>query len=524
MAALSRQTDDLRSHLAKLKTQVSDVQAYVAGDRASQLVEANSKLITAALQAENIAEMAVNNLREVRHSSMFDALTHTANRALMFDQMVMALASAREHDDSVAILFLNIDHFRSINTKLGHAGGDAALRMVASRVGAVLCRTDVMSRHGGDEFLVLLPDIVDSANAEGIAKKILAAVATPHAFGDVMMNISASLGIAMYPRDGVTIESLIERADRAMYLSKTHGAGGFRFYQETDSEEANPSSPLSSQAMPTATFEHESLREARLVNLHDANQQLVMALLSSKELEERAQDAHRQQIKFMAMVAHELRGPLAPMSLAASLLTDWDTKDIAVLSRLQEIIERQVKHMTRLINDLVDGSRISTGKLRLQLSVIDLGKILRTAVEMCRPAMEMRNQQMSLELPPVPLPFQGDEVRLTQVFSNLLDNASKYSPVGGRIALIYSNVNGAMVVAVSDNGIGMSAEALAHVFDLFVQDPRGLEHSNGGLGIGLAVVRELVDAHGGHVSVSSKGIDSGSEFSVTLPSQRLMVG
>ncbi len=128
---------------------------------------------------------------------------------------------------------------------------------------------------------------------------------------------------------------------------------------------------------------------------------------------------------------------------------------------------------------------------------------------------------MSLELPPVPLPFQGDEVRLTQAFSNLLDNASKYSPVGGRIALIYSNVNGAMVVAVSDNVIGMSAKAWAHVFDLFVLDPRGLEHSNGGFGIGLAVVRELINAHGGHVSASSKGIDSGSEFSVTLPSKKL---
>jgi diguanylate cyclase (GGDEF)-like protein len=196
------------------------------------LNEAKSKLTTAARQAEKIAEMAVNNLREVRHSNKFDALTHTANRALMFDRVAMAMASAREHGNFVAILSLDIDHFRHINATLGHAGGDAILKIVASRVGCVLGKMDVMSRHGGDEFLVLLHDVADAVSAAIIAQSIMSTAAMPITLGDAVLNISVSLGIAMYPRDGTDIESLIERAGRAMYLSKSRGAGGFQFIKK----------------------------------------------------------------------------------------------------------------------------------------------------------------------------------------------------------------------------------------------------------------------------------------------------
>jgi len=524
MAALGRQTDELHAHLLSLQQELADVQRYVDGHRASQLLESNAKLVIAALSAEDVAELAIKNLREVRRSSMYDSLTCTANRALMFDRLTAAIASAHQIGTRLAVMFLDIDHFRRINTMLGHAAGDAVLKVVANRLASVLRDTDTVSRHGGDEFLVLLVDVTHSSDVVQVAEKILAAIAMPSSFGEVNVHISVSVGIAMYPEDGTDIDTLIERADKAMYQSKAQREGGFQFYAETalGAVNADWGMPLASVSDSELT-DRESMQASRLVDLRDANEQLVMAVLAAQEKEADAQDAHRQQIKFMAIVAHELRNPLAPLRLAASLLTDSGSESKQGLHRLQKIIDSQVKHMARLINDLIDGSRINTGKLRLQLDVVEIGGILRTAVETCRPAMEARHQQLTLRLPSAPLAFQGDTVRLTQVFSNLLDNASKYTPEAGQIALIFCELKESIVVTVLDNGIGISAEALPHIFDLFVQDAYGLTHSNGGLGIGLAVVRELVEAHGGTVSVSSKGLHLGSEFTATFPTRRLLM-
>ena len=251
-------------------------------------------------------------------------------------------------------------------------------------------------------------------------------------------------------------------------------------------------------------------------DLREANEQLVMAALSAQESEAHARQLHRQQIKFMAMVAHELRNPLTPIRLAAGLLLNRDGGGTS-LARLNLVIEKQVAHMTRLIDDLLDGSRISTGKLRLERTTVDLIDVIGRAADTCRPAMLARRQQMTLTLPPGPLPFHGDPVRLAQIFNNLLENASKYTPDQGRIALTATLQEGAITVTVADEGMGISAEGLTTIFGLFVQDTRALAHAQGGLGIGLAVVRDLVDAHGGTIIARSAGRDRGSEFIVTLP-------
>jgi len=523
LEGLGHQTDELNAHLAKLRQELSDVQSYVDSHRASQLLEANAKLVMAAISAEDIAEQAVSNLREVRHSSMYDGLTCTANRELMFERLCAAIASAKQMGTRIAVMFLDIDHFKCINTTLGHAGGDAVLKIVANRLTSVLRDTDTVSRHGGDEFLILLDDIEDASDAACVASKILAAMDMPSFVGEVSVHISVSLGIAIYPEDGTDIDTLIEKADKAMYGAKAQGDGIFQFHPDQASLSLSADGgKLLTAAQNSALADRESLREARLIDLRDANEQLVMAVLTAQELEARAQDAHRQQIKFMAIVAHELRNPLTPIRMAASLLTDRDTKGKQALQRLQGVIDSQVKHMSRLINDLIDSSRIRTGKLRLQLDIVEIGGILRSAVETCRPAMEARRQQFTLRLPSAPLAFEGDAVRLTQVFSNLLDNAAKYTPESGQISLIFGELTNSMTVTISDNGIGISAEALPHVFDLFVQDTYGLTHSNGGLGIGLAVVKELVEAHGGSVEVKSKGLHLGSEFTVCFPTKSLL--
>ncbi len=256
--------------------------------------------------------------------------------------------------------------------------------------------------------------------------------------------------------------------------------------------------------------------------LREANEQLVLATLSAKDREATAQAAYKRQIAFLATVAHELRNPLMPLRLATHMLSRART-DEAGHNKLQATINGQVAQITRLINDLLDGSRISTGKLRLERTVVDLSDIIELAVETSRPAMEERHHRFSTVMPSGAIKVLGDPARLTQVLGNLLGNACKYTPEGGKITLQGAVTGDAVSITVADNGIGITAQALPHVFDLFVQDARASQLSPGGLGIGLAVVRELVTAHEGQVVARSAGPDLGSQFVVTLPLARAKV-
>ncbi|MDO9002432.1 MAG: HAMP domain-containing sensor histidine kinase [Aquabacterium sp.] len=258
--------------------------------------------------------------------------------------------------------------------------------------------------------------------------------------------------------------------------------------------------------------------DPRLRDLREANAQLVIAALNAQELEAKAEHAHTQQIRFLAMVAHELRNPLTPIR-TVSLLLNHAGLDKPQLARLQGIIERQVSHISRLIDDLLDGSRVSAGKFQLKRCVMEMSDVLDAAVQMCKPAMDKRHQRLVVSLPVGPVCVEGDAVRLTQVFSNLLDNASKYTPDEGEVQLTLENQGPMVMIKVADNGMGINASALPYIFDLFVQDTMAstFVQTSPGLGIGLAVVRDLVVAHGGTVVATSAGRNLGSEFVVMLP-------
>jgi signal transduction histidine kinase len=250
--------------------------------------------------------------------------------------------------------------------------------------------------------------------------------------------------------------------------------------------------------------------------LRQAHEKLALAGAASKEVEATAFEAHRRQVEFLATVAHELRNPLMPLRLAALMLDRARTDDVAH-AKLQATITGQVAQITRLIGDLLEGSRISTGKFRLVRTLIDIKGVLDRAMETCRPAMDERRQGFTSAVPAEPIMVLGDAVRLVQVFGNLLENASKYTAEGGEISLRAVLRSGAVVVSIADNGIGISARALPHVFGMFVRDAHASASGAGGLGIGLAVVRELVKAHEGTVTARSDGVDQGSEFTVVLP-------
>lgn len=268
---------------------------------------------------------------------------------------------------------------------------------------------------------------------------------------------------------------------------------------------------LLAQSVPVAM---PGMEEQLFQELRDANAQLVIAALGAQDLQATAERALDQQKGILAMVAHELRNPLTPIKLIAERMVRLPSDQ---LPRMRELIEGQVQHISQLVDDLLDVSRASTGKLRINCSEVDMLRILNAAVDACSPVMIARKQQFDVELPDAALIVNGDPGRLAQILHNLLANAAKYTPVGGTISMTATVTAKVLRISIADNGIGVTAKALPFIFDPYVQDTHAIGFNVTGLGIGLTVVRELVEAHGGKVTGMSDGHGKGSEFVVTLP-------
>ncbi|RIK91582.1 MAG: hypothetical protein DCC71_25035, partial [Proteobacteria bacterium] len=249
---------------------------------------------------------------------------------------------------------------------------------------------------------------------------------------------------------------------------------------------------------------------------HDVTDQRAL----SRELHERAvalAEADRRKDEFLAMLAHELRNPLAPMQTGLELLRHGDPQQV---EWAQAILERQLRHMARLVDDLLDVSRLTRGKLALQVEPVDLTALVRSATDPCRSFLDARGHQLALRLPSEPLPALADPVRIEQVVMNLLHNAGKFTPPGGTIEVTLRRVGDAAELAVRDDGAGIAAEALASIFELFAQGDQSIARAQGGLGIGLTLVREIVELHFGEVKAASAGPGCGSTFTVRLPLAR----
>lgn len=243
---------------------------------------------------------------------------------------------------------------------------------------------------------------------------------------------------------------------------------------------------------------------------------LFKDITERRRIEQDLQLADRRKDEFLAMLAHELRNPLAPISAAADLLR-FAPLDETRIRRSSEVISRQVGHMTSLVDDLLDVSRVTRGLVTLELSTLDVKRIVADAVEQARPLIEARRHHFSVSLPPDSVFVHGDQKRLVQVLVNLLNNAARYTPEAGHIAL-RMELHGTQVrLVVIDNGIGMAPGLVDHVFKLFAQAERSADRSQGGLGIGLALVKSLIELHHGGVSAYSAGVGKGSVFTVCLP-------
>ncbi len=260
---------------------------------------------------------------------------------------------------------------------------------------------------------------------------------------------------------------------------------------------------------------NSSLQVANL-KMERTNVALQNEVAERARVEQALKEADRHKDEFLAMLAHELRNPLAPIRNAVHLIKMRSVED-PQLCMARDVIERQLKQLTRLVDDLLDVSRITRGKINLARERLELADLMSRAVEMVTPAIEARGHALSVEMPERPLRLYGDPVRLVQALGNVLGNAAKYTDAGGRIVLSARRRNRDAEITVRDNGMGIAPEVLPRIFDLFTQMDERMERSPSGLGIGLALVRRLVEMHGGTVSAASAGAGQGSEFTIRLP-------
>jgi signal transduction histidine kinase len=249
----------------------------------------------------------------------------------------------------------------------------------------------------------------------------------------------------------------------------------------------------------------------------DRTAELEDAVRKQSELTQQLQQADRRKDEFLALLGHELRNPLAPVRNAVTMLRMKDMDDDRELTWCIDVIERQANQLTRLVDDLLDVSRVSQGKIKLRRVPIDVATIVHGAVEMSRPVIDERKHELNITLTERPMRVLGDAARLTQVVANLLNNAAKYQDEGGRIDVRVIATADAIEICVRDYGIGIAPDMLHEVFELFSQGERAPDMAQGGLGIGLSLVKSLVEMHGGHVRLSSDGLGHGAEFIVAIP-------
>jgi signal transduction histidine kinase/DNA-binding response OmpR family regulator len=272
---------------------------------------------------------------------------------------------------------------------------------------------------------------------------------------------------------------------------------------------------LGALALATASSDPLPYGPARIGLAEDLAYRASIAIENSLLVRD-IQSADRRKDEFLAMLAHELRNPLAPIKNAVELLRQVGPADSA-LGSARDMIDRQLRHLSRLVDDLLDVSRITEGKIQLQLEAVDVVNVVASAVEVSQPAMEGRQHELVLSLPEEAVHVRADPARLSQILSNLLNNAAKYTAPGGRIWLSVAREGSQAVFRVRDSGVGIRPELLPRIFDLFTQGDQPLDRSQGGLGIGLTLVRSLVEMHGGTVEEFSQGPGWGSEFFVRLP-------
>jgi diguanylate cyclase (GGDEF)-like protein len=475
LARVSMQARALRSGLAHSLHDLVRENGRGERDHATPLVEANEALLLAALASQADAETAALALKNAPRFAALDALTQLPTRTMLLDRFDQAVAHAKRRGWRFAVLFLDLDNFKSLNDVHGHAFGDDVLRRVAESLVSAVRDEDTVSRHGGDEFIVLLTELSQPSDALVIAEKLIAAVSAPAEIRGHAVCVTASVGIALYPDDGEDADTLIALADAAMYESKRQGGGGVATHDaaaiRAPGRRAQESAPPTN--VPAQPEEHHAANlERRLEYLREANGSLVLAVLSAQE------------------------------SQAAA--------------------EAQLKGMAQGAAQRSDGASADGATLQGDHHPIDIAQVMDKVVALRQPMFAQRSQRFESHIPLGILTVRGDEARLEQVFSNLVETAATHTREGGRIGLSIAQTGATLTLTltVSDDGIGVTPQVLHDAFEPFMRDTHTFGFGGTGVGIGLLVVQVVqvvVQAHGGSHVAHRADADCGSRFGVTLP-------
>ena len=371
-----------------------------------------------------------------------------------------------------------------------------------------------------DRVLVLAPTAKDASLAQGLLLRAGVQVHICPSFAGLVQELKAGAAAIVLPEEVVssthrtTLCDLLAAhppwSDLPVLVLARPGA---------DSAEAREAV----RTLGNVTLLERPVRVAALVSAVQtairarARQYQIRGHLADRaRTEESLRIADQRKDEFLATLGHELRNPLAPLLTGLQLLKMANLQEPSV-TRVTSVMERQVSHLIRLVDDLLEVSRITRGVIDVQREPLELAAIVRAAVDTIRPAIESARHELTMDMPADPLAISGDAVRLTQVFANILANAAKYTNPGGRIWLRVRKDGGRAVISVRDNGLGIPPSRLESVFEMFTQVDRSDRRTQGGLGIGLTLVRSLVAMHGGRVEARSEGLGKGSEFVVELP-------
>ncbi|NNM64622.1 MAG: GGDEF domain-containing protein [Burkholderiales bacterium] len=330
---------------------------------ANPLIEANQQLVLAMLRAQGELALAVKALDLVSRTAERDTLTELPNRTLFLGRCMQAITHAHRNGGHIALLFLDLDHFKTINDTHGHLVGDRVLKRTASCILSAVREADTVSRHGGDEFLILLTDITQPSDAAVAASKIIAALARTAILGDGLPNLSASIGISIFPEDGEDAETLIHHADMAMYRTKRQMRGHFVFHADPVFRSAKPDAdapmPIAHQVHPSQVPWEYADHALHQEQLRLANLQLESAASSAGELRIASDRAQQRQTEFLTALTQQLGESLALIRAAAAMLPSVQPQsELADLAQIRAILERRVDHASRLLESFQDMQRL----------------------------------------------------------------------------------------------------------------------------------------------------------------------
>ncbi|HLL23373.1 MAG TPA: ATP-binding protein, partial [Kofleriaceae bacterium] len=396
--------------------------------------------------------------------------------------------------------FLRILPYRDVTTTMGG-------RETTQIAGVVLTLTDISALEAARARLAQLSAIVESSDDAIVGKSLVGKIVTWNRGAEKLYGFTAAEAIgksaSVLLQDVESVDPLIERVKRG---DKVEHVRATRVHRDGHAME------ISITMSPILD------REGKLVGVSSIGRDITQLMSAQRKIEnllEQAEESARRREQFIAMLSHELRNPLAAVMNATTLIQK--TTDTAIVARCQAVIERQASHMKRLLDDLLDVTRITRGKFELRMEELDLRGPIEAAVESTAPLYNERGVRLQLTQPARPLPVRGDSNRLMQVIVNLLSNAANYSPRHSTVRLDVAIESGHVSITCVDDGVGIELEMQDKIFELFVQSEQRLDRSRGGLGVGLSLAKNIVELHGGSIAVLSDGPGRGSTFTVRVP-------